>query len=42
MTPDLVAEFRWTMEQASLDERESVVRIFREMMHMIRMFREDP
>lgn len=42
MTPDLVAEFRWTMEQASMDERESVVRIFREMMHMIRMFRDDP
>lgn len=40
-TPELVSELSSALTGCSADERESIVRIFREMLHMIRMFRGD-
>lgn len=42
-TPDLYLEFSSAMKGCSMDEKDTIVRIFREMLSMIRMFRgEDP
>ncbi len=41
--PDLVLELNDALFDCSKEEQESIVRIFRELLHMMRMFRrEDP
>ena len=40
-TPELVSELSSALSGCSADQRESIVRIFREMLNMIRLLREE-
>ncbi len=41
VAPELILELSSALRGCSADEKDSIVRIFREMLSMIRMFRED-